>query len=393
MAWTESVTRNSRQSLEENIQLLSSLAAAESPILSCYLDLDPGSESAIESLDELAVKMRSEMNAMDRLDFDEAYTQVKASVSEQQEPDVRGLAIFARGIMGGRFLSVIPSILPFRQQLTYYPVPDIRPLLSLRDAYGDHLLLWADAEGVEVLRLSNGCEQTLAWLAGKKLKGLAHEGGRRSAREKKHIGGFATRSLARVLTTAQGLKLILAGDSRALSRLWHWLPRPFRSQVSDTVTVPGSLTRAKALRQIIDHTAVGCRAAVDAFAKACLQAPFVDRQCVTGPHETLAAMRSGALKTLFISSEGMPSLPTGSTVSSLESKRMVAESNQGIYQSQDWHLGIELSRLASQQGLLTLVTDTRELILNGGVGGILHDSIESVVMQPPETLFESRMVA
>lgn len=392
MACSESVAKHSVQSLDEKIQLLSSIAESESPVLSCYLDLDSGWQSCLDSLEAVARNMRSDMSSTDRLDFDEAYALVKETLSAHHAYETRGLAIFARGILGGKFLCVVPSMLPFRQQLTYYPVPDVRPLLSLRESYGDQLLLWAVSDGIELLRFSEGRVQTLAWVAENGMQPVAPESQIESAPElgsalkRSRIANVAWRTLSRVLKSGHGLKLILAGDKRRLSRLWHGLPRPVRSQVADAVTLPHSLDRARAMRQFIDHAAVGCRVAVDAFASACLQAPFARRQCVTGAQETLSALRSQSLQTLFITSHSMLTLVA-------EQKQRFVVTGSGARPRQPWHVGIELSRLAVQQGVRTLVTDARELMARGGVGGVLDGSAETSVMPRPQVGSVTGMVA
>ena len=67
------------------------------------------------------------------------------------------------------------------------------------------------------------------------------------------------------------------------------------------------------------------------------------------------------------------------------------ESN--IVKAQVWDAGIELSRLACQRGVRTLVTNARELLLQGGVGGLMHDPAAVAVMPRPLYSEAAKLVA
>ncbi|MBT2968737.1 MAG: hypothetical protein KME56_04475 [Candidatus Thiodiazotropha sp. (ex Ctena orbiculata)] len=335
---------------------------------------------------------------MQRLDFDEAFEKIEETIHSVSNDEIRGVAIFTRSIMGGRFVRAIPSMLPFRNQLTFYRVPDIRPLLSLRDAYGERFLLWAAADGVELLRVEGGRTQTLAWVAEKRVDWHASEqqnllAKNRVARKKQSTGGFARQTISRALRSAGRLRLVLAGDSNRLERLRHWLPRHLLAAVSQTVTVSPFLDRNRALRQIIDHTAAGCRAAVDAFVESCLQVPSIRHRCVTGPGSTFSAMESQALDTLVITGNSTPFLVT--TAHAVALKTVGAETGQssGVTQTQYWDPGIELTRLACQQGIRTLVSNARELFRQGGVGGLIRDTADVAVMPRPQRPTVTEMAA
>ncbi|MBV2112233.1 MAG: hypothetical protein B6D72_13595 [gamma proteobacterium symbiont of Ctena orbiculata] len=398
MSRSETVTSVSCDSLDKNIELLSSIDPADAPFLSCYLDLEAGAESCHTFLTSEAESIRAGLGDMQRLDFDEAFEKIEETIHSVSNDEIRGVAIFTRSIMGGRFVRAIPSMLPFRNQLTFYRVPDIRPLLSLRDAYGERFLLWAAADGVELLRVEGGRTQTLAWVAEKRVDWHASEqqnllAKNRVARKKQSTGGFARQTISRALRSAGRLRLVLAGDSNRLERLRHWLPRHLLAAVSQTVTVSPFLDRNRALRQIIDHTAAGCRAAVDAFVESCLQVPSIRHRCVTGPGSTFSAMESQALDTLVITGNSTPFLVT--TAHAVALKTVGAETGQssGVTQTQYWDPGIELTRLACQQGIRTLVSNARELFRQGGVGGLIRDTADVAVMPRPQRPTVTEMAA
>lgn len=398
MICSQTVTKVSVDSLDKSIELLSSVDAADAPFLSCYLDLEAGEASCQRFLASEAEFIRAGLNSMQRLDFDGAFEALEEAIARMRKDDIRGVAIFTRSIMGGRFVSVIPSTLPFRNQLTLYRVPDLRPLLSLRDAYAEHLLLWAASDGVELLRVEGGRAQTLAWVAEKSMAWHVSEQQHllsrdREARKRRQLDGFAWQTISRAMKSAGRLKLVLAGDTKRLQRLRHWLPRHLLAAVTQTVTAPPFLDRSRALRQIIDHTTAGCRTAVDAFAKSCLQVPAIRRRYVIGPNNTFSAIESQALDTLLITSNSTPSLIATNDLAALVSAGKDSGKFSGVTQTQYWDPGIELSRLACQRGIRTLVSNARELFRQGGVGGLLRDSADGAVMPRPKPLAAVELVA
>ncbi|MES9850634.1 MAG: hypothetical protein ABW170_02240 [Candidatus Thiodiazotropha sp. L084R] len=398
MVCSEKVTEVSLDLLDRSIELLSSVDAADAPFLSCYLDLEAGEESCQTFLASEAEFIRAGLSNMQRLDFDETFEKLEETIASVCKDDLRGMAIFTRSIMGGRFVEVIPSAIPFRNQLTFYRVPDVRPLLRLRDAYGEHFLLWAASDGVELMRVEGGRVQTLALVAEKRVEWHASEqqqllSRNRVAMKRRRIDGFARQTISRAMKSAGKLNLVLAGDTNRLQRLRQWLPSHLLAAVSQTVTVSPFLDRSRALRQIFDHMAAGRRTAVDAFVKSCLQVPAIRCRSVTGSNKTYSAIESQTLDTLLITSNSSPSLITTTDPVALVSLGTDRGKCSGVTQTQYWDTGIELSRLACQQGIRTLVSNARELFRQGGIGGVLRDSADPTVMPRPSRPTVTELVA
>ncbi|MES9972306.1 MAG: hypothetical protein ABW092_19920 [Candidatus Thiodiazotropha sp.] len=389
MSRSETITMTSRNALDKSIELLTSVDVADAPFLSCYLDLEAGMESCQMFLAAEADQIRAGLSDMQRLDFAEAFAQLEETISTIRTDEIRGVAIFTRSLMGGRFVSVVSSMLPFRNQLTFYRVPDIRPLLSLRDAYGEQFLLWAASAGIELLRVDGGQAQTLAWVAEKSVEWHDPEqqrliSNKRTVEQRQKTDGFARQTITRALKSAGRVKLVLAGDDNRLVKLRHWLPRHLLTAVSQSVSVSPFLQRGRALRQIVDQMAAGCRAAVDGFTKSCLQVPSIRHKCVTGPGATFAAMNSQVLDTLLITSKSRDSLIHAPRSTALETANPGTGQSLDVTRLSDWDPGIELSRMACQQGIRTLVSNAPELLRQGGVGGLLRDSADVAVMTRPK---------
>ncbi|MEW8509075.1 MAG: hypothetical protein AB2598_20530 [Candidatus Thiodiazotropha sp.] len=389
MSRSETIIMTSCNALDRSIELLTSVDVADAPFLSCYLDLEAGVESCQMFLASEADQIRAGLCDMQRLDFDEAFARLEKTIGSLCADEIRGVAIFTRSITGGRFVTVIPSMLPFRNQLTFYRVPDIRPLLSLRDAYAEQFLLWAASDGIELLRVEGGQAQTLAWVAEKSVKWHVADhqhllSRKRTVGKRRQTDGFARQTITKVLKSAGRVKLVLAGDNNRLLKLRHWLPRQLLAAVSQSVTVSPFLERSRALRQIVDHMAAGCRTAVDSFTKSCLQVPSIRRKCVTGPGATFTAMDSQALDTLLITSKSTASLISSRRSTAFETASAGTGQSLDVAQFSYWDPGIELSRMACQLGIRTLVSNARELFRQGGVGGLLRDSADVAVMPRPQ---------
>ncbi|MEJ2454664.1 MAG: hypothetical protein P8103_10975 [Candidatus Thiodiazotropha sp.] len=374
------------QNLDERIQLLASVDVAEAPFLSCYLDLESGEAACETFLERQAPMIRRHLDGVAKIDFDEAFADIKAGLRRVWPEETRGLALFARGLMGGRFFSAIPSRLPFADQMSYYRVPDIRPLLSLKDSGRAHVVLWARAEGVELLRLEGGRDRTLAWVAASKMLESRNEKSTTSApaaTESVRPGGghYARQLIILAMGVAGGIPLALAGEAGALAKLWNWLPRQLRLAVREQVVLSPFVERAKALRQITDRVAEAGRKTVDRFVNTRLRSNALRSAQVAGPRETMAALRAQALDTLLISSRATTQLNEEPLIARHRRWRL---ERTGYANGMPWDAGIELSRLAVQLGVRTLVTQSTELTRLGGVGGLLRDPVEIELMPLPD---------
>lgn len=373
------------QNLEERIQLLASVDVAEAPFLSCYLDLESGVDACEAFVERRASSIRSQLDPLAKLDFDEAFAEIKAGLRRGWPEETRGVALFARGLMGGRFFLSIPCRLPFADQMGYYRVPDIRPLLSLMDSSLPHVVLMAKEEGVELLRIENGQDRTLAWVSASRMLESPDvqvaplpPAGTDAARSR--VRRYARQLIVRALSVAGGIPLVLAGDAGPLARLWNWLPPQLRLAVRQQVVLSPFVERAKALRQITDRIAEAGRKTVDRFVSVRLRSAAARGASVAGARETLAALRAQALDTLLISSRA---------TTRLNEEPLIARHRRWRFErtayaaGMPWDAGIELSRLAVQQGVRTLVTQSTELSRFGGVGGLLRDPVEIELMPLP----------
>ncbi len=373
------------QNLDERIQLLASVDVAEAPFLSCYLDLESGEAACETFLERQAPMIRRHLHGVAKIDFDEAFAGIKEGLHQVWPEETRGLALFTRGLMGGRFFAAIPSRLPFADQMSYYRVPDIRPLLSLKDSGRSHLVLWARTEGVELLRLEGGRDKTLAWVAASRMAENRNEEPTTlvsAATESVPSGGgrYARQLIMRALGVAGGIPLVLAGEAGSLEKLWNWLPQQLRLSVKERVVLSPFVERAKALRQITDRVAEVGRKTVDRFANARLRSKVLRTALVAGPRETMAALRAQALDTLLISSRSTTHLNEEPLIARHRRWRL---ERSGYATGMPWDASIELSRLAVQLGVRTLVTQSTELARLGGVGGLLRDPVEIELMPLP----------
>ena len=180
--------------------------------------------------------IRCQLDALAKLDFDEAFAEIRAGLRRGWPEESRGVALFARGLMGGRFFLCIPCRLPFADQMGYYRVPDFRLLLSLKESSLPCVVLMAKEKGVELLRLESGQARMLAWVTASRMLESPDEqvatlptAGTDPARS---VGmRYARQLIVRALGVAGGIPLVLAGEAGPLVRLWNWLPPQLRLAV------------------------------------------------------------------------------------------------------------------------------------------------------------------
>lgn len=130
--------------LDAEIDLLAAVDQTDAPFVSCYLDVSRGKSTAIAFLKKQASTIRWGLDGAARFDFDNAVGMIREELDREWHPQVRGLALFARGLAGDRFLSALRFAAPVASSLALYPVPDIVPLLALRQQESRFALLVAE---------------------------------------------------------------------------------------------------------------------------------------------------------------------------------------------------------------------------------------------------------
>ena len=142
--------------LERWTQLLASIEETEAPLVSCYVGLEQGVRAAQYAFMEQCAAARATIDRGVLIDFDAAAEEIADYLHYRVRPDAKGVAVFARSILGGRFFLPLQFGVPVAHRVTVGPVPDILQLMSIRDRYERYAVLVATLDHAYLFEVSLG---------------------------------------------------------------------------------------------------------------------------------------------------------------------------------------------------------------------------------------------
>lgn len=228
------------QTLQSHIRVLACLEETEAPVISCYLNLQPG-ESGGRNLFESRMRLlRSAQPGVSRIAFSEALAQIRAWLCSSLADESQGAALFARG--GNRpFFRALQFQVPLPTWIAIGPTPNIYHLVELKDNYHRYVVLLSTDVSVRVLGINLGAVTEEVWRTRPELRRRVgrewtrqHYIHHRSAR----INQFVNEQIAVVdhLMQSGGYShLIVAGAPRLTSQIRKSLPRHLIRKLVDIV--------------------------------------------------------------------------------------------------------------------------------------------------------------
>ncbi len=343
--------------------LLSKLEVNDSPFLSCYLDAQSGPDSCRQFIEDKAALIRPHLAGVTRLEFENALNMVYRQLEGAWHPDVKGMAIFARGLAGGRHLTAIQLAVPMRNSLAVYRAPEVLPLIALQDSQPVFMLLLACEGSVQVLKLDLGSVVPHAW----PLRVLPHPTEPTAVRPL--LSGSGLQRIHRLVSANTGMPLVVAADADSLPALKDCLPLRAASSLLHSLALPAGVDQVAAVDFVRRSVASARTEMRTELAVRLVRSKRVNGPAVTGQVATLEALGAGNAESLVIAdgydTSGMP----------------------------QWEAKIELPRLACAQGVDVIVADSDELRYLGGVGCLLRQHQERRAMPRPAHFGQLDLVA
>lgn len=227
--------------LKQHITLLASVEQSDAPFISCYLNLEDGSDSWRETLEQRALVLRRILKGDDLDDFDYALDKVKSWLDVNLLPETKGVAIFVRGIFGGAFMLPLQFAAPLPNWIAIYPTPNIYHLVELKDNYDRYIVVIAMPDWVRILEVNLGAATTTAWLNNVELRqrvgsewSRPHFQINQSHRGEKFLSEKIS-TLEKLMNTGGHSHLILAGDPEICQRLRRALPDDIVKRLIDVI--------------------------------------------------------------------------------------------------------------------------------------------------------------
>ena len=227
--------------LKDRILTLAGIKESRTPFVSCYLNLEQGSESAWKTIDRRINLMRRILSGSNLDDFEDSIYAIKRYLDQELLPETKGLAFFARSSIEREFYMPLQFAVPLPNLLRIYPTPNIYHLIELKDTYERYLVMIATPDWVRILEVNLGAATRKAWSEHPPLRERVgwewsetqyqiyrHDRGGRFLQEK-------IRVLDQLMQSDNHSHLILAGDPHITSRIRLALPESLASKLMDII--------------------------------------------------------------------------------------------------------------------------------------------------------------
>jgi peptide subunit release factor 1 (eRF1) len=297
--------------LSEQLAKLASLEPVPYPVVSLYLNAQPGQvgRDQHQTFVRKELKARSRTYAAgtpERESLDRDLERISRYLETQLEPSANAVAIFA--CSAAELFETVQTPAPIRtHSLHIADRPHLYPLARLESQYPGYAAVLADTRMARILVFSAGDLVAERDVVGVKTRHTA-EGGMSQARYQRHISNFhlhhakeVVEALERVVQAEGIAHIVLAGDEVIMPLLREQMPKHLAAKVIDEV-------RLAARASVADVISVSI-AAMQAFndrsdrekVAAALDGYRAGGLGVVYPEETLTALIAGQVEELLIS--------------------------------------------------------------------------------------------
>jgi peptide subunit release factor 1 (eRF1) len=375
--------------LKQHIALLARVKEADTPFISCYLNLENGSTGWQETLDERANILRRIFKGNNRADLEETLGKIEAWLASDLLPEAKGVAIFARGTFGGNFMLPMQFAAPLPNWIAAYPTPNIYNLVELKDNFHRYVVLLALQNRACILEVNLGAATIRAWIDE---SGLRTRVGTEWARihyqvNQAHRGERFVRKkiavLEQLMRAGGHTHLILAGDPEITERVRLALPKDLADKLVDMIPTTERDRETEViiltLSSFIEHEEHESRSVAERL----IEGLRNQNLAVVGSAASLDALRWGEVDTLVMTSGYQPD--PGWTCSacraiSTESPEISLCPKCGESSVRPLDVREALLRLAGQLECPVEVVEQSDTLMSlGGVGCLLRTHLDTQI--------------
>jgi len=297
-------------SLTEQLDRLAAFDAASYPVISLYLNAQPGPTGR----DQFGAFVRKEFagrsrtyppNSPEREALDKDFERISRYLETELQPSANGVAIFAGG--AGELFEAVQLTAPIdRHWLSIGDRPHLYPLARLDSQYPRYVAVLADTNTARIIVFSTGEVVNSEEITGVKTKRSA-QGGWSQARFQRHVENFhlqhakeVIEALDRIVRQENIDTVLLAGDEVVLPLLREQMPKALAEKVVDHLrldthaplneVIAASLSALQRVNERTDREKVD--AAINGYRSGGLG--------VVGPEETLDALIKGQVDELLL---------------------------------------------------------------------------------------------
>jgi len=228
------------KNLQKHIRTLATLEETDSPVISCYLNLDTGAAKHRHRLKSWGRLLKQSLTGQARQDFEEALDRVEASITTELLAEAQGAAIFARGGAQPFFLPLQFRV-PLPTWIVTNSTPNIYHLVELKDTYQRYVVVIITQERARILEVNLGAVTKELWQQRPELRQRV---GREWSKEhyQSHYRQRTDRFIKEQIKVLEHLMaaeghthLILAGNPQMAAQVRQALPKHLAAKLVETV--------------------------------------------------------------------------------------------------------------------------------------------------------------
>jgi peptide chain release factor subunit 1 len=297
-------------SLSEPLARLAAFEPAPYPVVSLYLNTQPGPQGR----DQHQAFLRKEFKARSRTyptgspereSLDQDFEKITKYLETELQPSANGVAMFA--CSAGELFEAIQVPVPIdRHWLHIGDQPHLYPLARLESRYPRYAAVLTDTNAARVMVFASGELVAERDVKGVKTRHTA-QGGWSQARYQRHIANFhlhhvkeVVETLERVVQEEDITQILLSGDEVILPLLREQMPKHLADKVVDHLRMDAHASPTDVLKASLEamqrHNERTDREKVDAA----VDAYRAGGLGVVGPEDTLDALIKGQVDELLI---------------------------------------------------------------------------------------------
>lgn len=382
----KSITRQSvirYNELLHQIRLLTNLRADGKPVISCYLDKTQSNDQ-LEAFVYDRLSSHAEESAYEnQFSVDFAVRNVISQLRSTLPPRIKGLSIFIGGRTLEPLIASMPFAVPFENSLSVSHVPDILPLLKLKETCGRFMIVLARTKEQEIAMVDLGDPSLKAWIANRNLRS---EG---SSQTVHRITTRVSTSLSkqvelieRLLNRGRSCPLFMAGDVSVMQNLANRLAPSSLQRLMGALPTTGDTqlqdTASQCLEIFIEERA---RSDLELSRQLLHNGPLHE-QTVTGINASIEALKSGFAERLLIGSGYRPIHGWIFNADATPHPESLHYSSDESIEAMNRR--IEAIRLAGQHEISIGFTEDEELQRSEGLACLVRDHPDQSALKNPQ---------
>jgi len=378
--------------LKSHIRTLITLDETEAPMVSCYVQRDPGRNGSILSFERRDRAIRTVLRGQELLEFEQAFERIQRYLATDLRPATRGVAMFSRAGANPFFLGLQFQV-PLPDGLSVSSTPDVYHLVEMKDTYHRYVVLLSTETSARILEVNLGAVTREVWAERPELRERVgrewtkdHYQSHRRDRSERFLKEKID-VLEKLMAAGGHTHLILAGNPRLTARIRSCLPRHLHAKLIDVVSASSSArvadVVAATLSSFIDREQ---QESLDAVAQL-MSALRLGGLGAAGTAATVEALRRGQTDVLIMAREYAPG-PAWSCKHCgwIDAATAPPERCPDCESSelQPANLKEEMVRLAERQSLEVEIVQQSDMLMElGGVGCLLRYATPSEPREDP----------